>query len=183
MRSFRWAFIMGAMASTAQEVLAYRKSLSKGFEIFCMIAIVILCSTIGLLGLLAYFWNSNWILIYVLCQIGATGLGILIAGVTAHYDFKVIRYNEMEGEEAIIYDPENQSLLLKDPFLGEETVSLTELYKVKGSSDVIYTGKVLVMTGSGTLKLLSNDGGCYKLVMIEGIAGVRKRIQALIEAN
>ena len=171
---------MGTMVSAPQEVLAYRKPLSKGFEIFCMVSVVILVSFLGLFGLFAYFGNSNWILIYVLCQIGATGLGVLLAGIAAHHDFKVIHYNEMEGNEAIIYDPESQSLLLKDPFLGEESVPLSDLYKVKGSSDVIYTGKVLVMTGSGTLKLLSNDGGCYKLVMIEGIAGVRKRIQTLI---
>jgi len=70
----------------------------------------------------------------------------------AHYDFKVIRYNEMEGNEAILYDPESQSLLLKDPFLGEESVPLSDLYKVKGSSDVIYTGKVVVMSGSDSSK-------------------------------
>jgi hypothetical protein len=171
---------MGTMVSAPQEVLAYRKSLRKGFEIFCMVSIVILLSILRLFGLFAYFGSSNWILIYVLCQIGATGLGVLIAGIAAHCDFKVIRYNEMEGNEAILYDPESQSLLLKDPFLGEDSVPLSDLYKVKGSSDVIYTGKVLVMTGSGTLKLLCNDGICYKLVMIEGIAGVRKRIQTLI---
>jgi hypothetical protein len=55
MRSFRWVFIMGTMVSAPQEVLAYRKSLSKGFEIFCMIAIVILVSILGLCGLFAYF--------------------------------------------------------------------------------------------------------------------------------
>jgi hypothetical protein len=46
---------MGTMVSAPQEVLAYRKSLSKGFEIFCMIAIVILVSILGLFGLFAYF--------------------------------------------------------------------------------------------------------------------------------
>ena len=136
---------MGTMVSAPQEVLAYRKSLRKGFEIFCMVSIVILLSILRLFGLFAYFGSSNWILIYVLCQIGATGLGVLIAGIAAHCDFKVIRYNEMEGNEAILYDPESQSLLLKDPFLGEDSVPLSDLYKVKGSSDVIYTGKVLVM--------------------------------------